>query len=256
MCGAPTVLDTLALAPPEEVIVPDHVVQVLTGGAPPPERVFLSLKKMKFHVTHIYGLTEVYGPNTICEEQDEWRALPDSSRVTLQSQQGVRCVMNEFMAVANRLPADSAIDSAVRRQNLSSDPSVVIVPVRRDGKTLGEVIFRGNIVMKGYLANPRASNEAFLGGWFHTGDVASISPDGYIQIKDRSKDVIISGGENISSIEVQSVIVQHPAVLSAAVVAMPHHRYGETPIAFVELRAGAKCSESELIRFCRGELAS
>jgi fatty-acyl-CoA synthase len=182
----------------------------------------------------VYGLTEVYGPATVCAKHEEWNDLDISERTRLNARQGVRYLMEEGLAVM--------------------DPETM-KPVPADGETMGEIMFRGNITMKGYLKNPKATQAAFAGGWFHSGDLAVMHPDGYVKIKDRSKDIIISGGENISSIEVEDVLYRHPAVLAAAVVAKPDERWGETPCAFVELKPGASVSEEEIIEFCRKHLA-
>jgi fatty-acyl-CoA synthase len=187
-----------------------------------------------FHITHVYGLTETYGPSTVCAWHDEWDARDNEERARLKSRQGVNYPVLDGLMVAN--------------------PDT-LAPVPRDGATMGEVFMRGNIVMKGYLKNPRASEEAFAGGWFHSGDLAVQHPDGYIEIKDRSKDIIISGGENISTIEVEDVLYRHPAVLEAAVVAKPDARWGETPCAFVMLKSGAAAEAGDIIAFCRGHMA-
>jgi fatty-acyl-CoA synthase len=182
----------------------------------------------------VYGLTEVYGPATVCAKQSEWDSLDLTERARLNGRQGVRYLMEEGLAVM--------------------DPQTM-QPVPADGETMGEIMFRGNITMKGYLKNPAATQEAFRGGWFHSGDLAVMHPDGYVKIKDRSKDIIISGGENISSLEVEDVLYRHPAVLGAAVVARPDEKWGETACAFVELKPGAEVSEAQLIAFCRERLA-
>jgi 3-(methylthio)propionyl---CoA ligase len=192
------------------------------------------MERMGFSITHVYGLTETYGPATVCAKQPEWQSLPLDEQVRLNGRQGVRYTVEEGLAVM--------------------DPETMR-PVPADGETMGEIMFRGNITMKGYLKNPKASAEAFAGGWFHSGDLAVMQSDGYIKIKDRSKDIIISGGENISSIEVEDVLYRHPAVLAAAVVAMPDPKWGETPCAFVELKPGAKASDKEIVEFCRERMA-
>jgi fatty-acyl-CoA synthase len=189
---------------------------------------------MGFNLTHVYGLTETYGPATVCAKHPEWAGLPLADQVRLNGRQGVRYTVEEGLTVM--------------------DPETM-KPVPADGETMGEIMFRGNITMKGYLKNPKATGEAFAGGWFHSGDLAVMQPDGYVKIKDRSKDVIISGGENISSLEVEDVLYRHPAVLAAAVVARPDPKWGETPCAFVELKAGASTTEMEIIEFCRGQMA-
>jgi fatty-acyl-CoA synthase len=192
------------------------------------------MEGLGFKITHVYGLTEVYGPSTICAWHDEWDALPGDERARLKARQGVAYPVLEEQTVADPL---------------------TLQPVPADGETMGEVLMRGNIVMKGYLKNPNATEEAFAAGWFHTGDLAVMHPDGYIEIKDRSKDIIISGGENISTIEVEDVLYRHPAVLEAAVVARPDQQWGETPCAFVTLKDGASAQPAEIIGFCRERLA-
>jgi len=189
---------------------------------------------MGFNITHVYGLTETYGPASVCAKHPEWRELPLAEQVRLNGRQGVRYHVEEGLTV---------IDPESMRR------------VPADGETMGEIMFRGNITMKGYLKNPKATQDAFRGGWFHSGDLAVMQPDGYVKIKDRSKDVIISGGENISSLEVEDVLYRHPAVLAAAVVAKPDPKWGETPCAFVELKPGAKATEQEMIEFCRTRMA-
>jgi fatty-acyl-CoA synthase len=192
------------------------------------------MERMGFDITHVYGLTEVYGPATVCAKHEEWDEVDIGERTRLNGRQGVRYLMEEGLSVM--------------------DPETMR-PVPADGETMGEIMFRGNITMKGYLKNPTATQAAFRGGWFHSGDLAVMQPDGYVKIKDRSKDIIISGGENISSLEVEDVLYRHPAVLGAAVVAMPDDKWGETPCAFVELKDKSKVSEKELIDFCRQHLA-
>ena len=190
---------------------------------------------LDFNVTHTYGLTEVYGPAVVCSWHEEWDQLPPGEQAALKARQGVRYPMLEELVVA--------------------DPET-LEPVPRDGETVGEILFRGNVVMKGYLKNPAATEEAFAGGYFHSGDLAVCHPDGYVEIKDRSKDIIISGGENISSIEIEAALYRHPAVLEAAVTAMPHEKWGETPCAFVDLRPSATdVTEDDIIRFCRDNMA-
>ena len=206
----------------------------MTAAAPPPERILADMRSAGFNVTHLYGLTETYGPAVVNEWQTRWDDLDSAAQATLKARQGVRYVPLEGLDVI--------------------DPNTMQA-VPRDGKTIGEVMFRGNVVMKGYLKNREASDEAFAGGWFHSGDLGVMHEDGYIQLKDRSKDIIISGGENISSIEVEDVLFKHPAVAGAAVVAMPHEKWGETPCAFVELTDGKTASASELERWCRDHLA-
>jgi len=233
-CGAPIVHLTLTNAPAEWRRGIDHTVNCLVAGAAPPGALIEGMQKMGFNITHVYGLTETYGPAAVCAKQPEWEALPLAEQVVLNGRQGVWYHMQQGMTVM--------------------DPSTM-EPVPWDGETMGEIMFRGNLTMKGYLKNPRASEEAFAGGWFHSGDLAVMQKDGYVKIKDRSKDVIISGGENISSLEVEDVLYRHPAVMAAAVVAKPDPKWGETPCAFVELKAGANPSEREIIEFCRANMA-
>jgi fatty-acyl-CoA synthase len=212
----------------------DHAVNCLVAGAAPPVAMIEGMEKMGFNLTHVYGLTETYGPAAVCAKQDEWNELPMERRAELNGRQGVAYHLQEGMTV---------MDSATMRE------------VPRDGETMGEIMFRGNITMKGYLKNEKATQEAFAGGWFHSGDLAVLQPDGYVKIKDRAKDIIISGGENISSLEVEDTLYRHPAVLAAAVVAKPDAKWGEVPCAFVELKAGAAPTEKEIIEHCRARLA-
>jgi fatty-acyl-CoA synthase len=235
LCGAPIVMATLLNAPAEEKRPLPHTVEFFTAAAPPPEAVLAAMKEAGFNVTHVYGLTETYGPATTNEWQARWDALPPDEQAAKKARQGVRYVPLEALDVR--------------------DPETMI-PVPRDGESIGEVMFRGNVVMKGYLKNKAATQKEFAGGWFHSGDLGVMHPDGYIQLKDRSKDIIISGGENISSIEVEDALYKHPAVQAAAVVAKPDDRWGETPCAFVELKPGAKATTEELVRWCREHLAS
>ncbi|MGJ7522080.1 acyl-CoA synthetase [Variovorax sp. LT1P1] len=234
MCGAPIVYSMMINAPAELRAGIDHVVQGLVAGAAPPAAVIAGCEGAGIEITHVYGLTEVYGPSAICTRQPSWQGLPPEERARLNGRQGVAYPLQQAVTVL--------------------DPQTLI-QVPADGETLGEIFFRGNAVMKGYLKNPSATEEAFAGGWFHTGDLGVLHPDGYVKIKDRSKDVIISGGENISSIEVEDALHHHPAVLSAAVVAQPDAKWGEVPCAFVELKAGRAVSEAELVAFCRPLLA-
>jgi fatty-acyl-CoA synthase len=234
MCGAPIVLSAISNAPPEEKKPLDHVIHFMTAGAPPPETVLSAAKDAGFDVTHLYGLTEVYGPAVVNAWKEEWDALPSSEWAALKARQGVRYTMLEALDVL--------------------DPHTM-QPVPRDGKTMGEVMFRGNVVMKGYLKNKQATDEALAGGWFHSGDLGVMYPDGYVQLKDRSKDIIISGGENISSIEVEDALYKHSCVAGVAVVAKPDAKWGETPCAFVELKPGKAVSADELIAFCEQHLA-
>jgi fatty-acyl-CoA synthase len=234
LCGAPIVMSALLNARPEEKRPPPHRVEFVTAAAPPPESVLSGMAEAGFSVTHVYGLTEVYGPAVVNEWHDEWSHLPPAQQAALKARQGVRYAALEDLTVM--------------------DPETM-VPVPADGQTMGEVFFRGNIVMKGYLKNPEATKQAFAGGWFHSGDLGVRHPDGYIQLKDRSKDIIISGGENISSIEVEDVLFKHPAVAHAAVVAKPDEKWGETPCAFVELKEGASATAEEIMAWCRERLA-
>jgi fatty-acyl-CoA synthase len=233
-CGAPIVHQTLINAPEEMKRGIRHKVSCLVAGAAPPAAILEGMERMGFSITHVYGLTEVYGPAAICAKHEEWSGLPLGEQARLNGRQGVTYPVQEAVAVM--------------------DPETMR-PVPADGETMGEIMFRGNITMKGYLKNPKATQEAFAGGWFHSGDLAVMHPDGYVKIKDRSKDIIISGGENISSIEVEDTLYRHPAVMAAAVVAQPDPKWGETPCAFVELKAGATASEEEIIAFCREHMA-
>jgi len=235
LCGAPIVMSLIIGAPKNVKRDLDHVVEFFTAAAPPPQQVLADMKQAGFNVTHLYGLTEVYGPSVVNDWHKAWDDLPLADQAALKARQGVRYLaLEEFDVI---------------------DPQTM-QPVARDGETLGEVMFRGNVVMKGYFKNPEASAEAFAGGWFHSGDLGVIHPDGYVQLKDRSKDIIISGGENISSIEVEDALYRHPAVAMAAVVAMPHDKWGETPCAFIELAEGASASADDLRDWCRQELAA
>ncbi len=234
LCGAPIVMSTLLNAASQEKKPLPHTVEFVTAAAPPPEAVLAAMKAAGFNVTHVYGLTETYGPASINEWHGEWDALPAAEQAARKARQGVRYPVLESLDVL--------------------DPDTM-QPVARDGETIGEAMFRGNVVMRGYLKNKAATDQAFAGGWFHSGDLAVAHPDGYIQIKDRSKDIIISGGENISSIEVEDALYRHPAVQAAAVVAKPDEKWGETPCAFVELKPGATASADELIAWCRKHLA-
>jgi len=233
-CGAPVVHQMLINAPEEMKQGISHQVSGLVAAAAPPAAMIEGLQKMGFSITHVYGLTETYGPATVCAKHPEWGRLPLAEQARLNARQGVRYHVEEGLSVM--------------------DPQTMR-PVPADGETMGEIMFRGNITMKGYLKNPQATQEAFAGGWFHSGDLAVMQPDGYVKIKDRSKDIIISGGENISSLEVEDILYRHPAVLAAAVVAKPDAKWGETPCAFVELKPHAEASEMEIIEFCRGHLA-
>ncbi|MBS3805738.1 MAG: acyl-CoA synthetase [Oleiphilaceae bacterium] len=235
MCGAPIVLNTLLGASEAAKSGFSHSVQAMTAGAAPPAKVIEAIEAMGIQVTHVYGLTEVYGPVTVCAWKSEWDDLPVEERAALKARQGVR-----YQTLAGLMVGDSE----------------TMAPVPRDGRTIGEIFLRGNTVMKGYLKNPKATAEAFRGGWFHSGDLAVWHPDGYVEIKDRLKDIIISGGENISTIEVEDALYRHPDVLEAAVVARPDEKWGETPCAFVTLKPGVpEVGEQEIIDFCRQRLA-
>ncbi len=233
-CGAPIVLGLVINAKEAERRSFDHTVNIFTAAAPPPPAVLERIEAMGFRVTHVYGLTECYGPATICAWHEEWNDLPPGEQAVLKARQGVRYPMLEDLMVAD---------------------SNTLEPVPQDGETMGEVFMRGNMIMKGYLKNPQATEEAFAGGWFHTGDLGVWHPGGYIELRDRAKDIIISGGENISTIEVEQALYKHPAVLDAAVVARPDEKWGETPCAFVTLKEGESATEEDIIAFCRNELA-
>ncbi|MEZ4631534.1 MAG: AMP-binding protein [Deinococcales bacterium] len=234
-CGAPIVHSMLANAPKELKAKKTGLIKGLVAGAPPPASVLQTMAENGFDITHVYGLTESYGPAVVCDWHEEWNTLSISEQARLKARQGVPYHMLEDLMVAN---------------------PETLQPVPKDGETMGEVFMRGNIIMKGYLKNPQASEEAFAGGWFHSGDLAVWHPDGYIDLKDRSKDIIISGGENISTIEVESVLFRHPAVMDAAVVAKADEKWGEVPCAFIALKDDAPVvSEAEIIDFCRQELA-
>ena len=235
MCGAPIVMSTLLATPEAEKHPLPHQVQFVVAGAPPPEAVLAAMKSAGFAVCHVYGLTECYGPSVVNEWHAAWNARPAPEQAGLMARQGVRYIALESLAV------------------MDPDTMTTLPP---DGATMGEVMMRGNVVMKGYLKDPEATRKAFAGGWFHTGDLAVTYPDGYIQLKDRSKDIIISGGENISSIEVEDALYKHPAVAVAAVVARPDEKWGETPCAFIELRPGMSATAEELIAWCKQHLAS
>jgi fatty-acyl-CoA synthase len=235
LCGAPIVMNMLVNAPEEQRrMLGNRKIAMMTAGAAPPAAVIEGVEKLGFAVTHVYGLTEVYGPAVVCAWHEEWNGLPSAKKSALKARQGVNYPVLDGLMVADARS---------------------LKPVTPDGETMGEIFMRGNIVMKGYLKNAKATAEAFAGGWFHTGDLGVTHPDGYIEIRDRSKDIIISGGENISTIEVESVLYRHPAILEAAVVARPDDKWGETPCAFVTLKPGAKASDAEIIAFCRGHLA-
>jgi fatty-acyl-CoA synthase len=233
-CGAPIVHSLLVNAPDEMKQGIAHRVSALVAAAAPPAAMIEGMERIGIDLTHVYGLTETYGPAAVCAKQSEWEALDLAARAERNGRQGVRYTAQEGMTV---------LDPATMRE------------VPRDGETIGEIMFRGNITMKGYLKNPTATADAFAGGWFHSGDLAVLQPDGYAKIRDRSKDIIISGGENISSLEVEDALYRHPAVAAAAVVAQPDPKWGETPCAFVELKQGATATEEELIAHVRGLLA-
>ncbi len=234
LCGAPIVMSLLISASDDEKRELQKQVQFFTAAAPPPESVLANMKDAGFDVTHLYGLTETYGPAVVNDWHQEWSALPPAEQAVLKARQGVRYLPLEQLTVL--------------------DPDT-LAPVPHDGETMGEVMFRGNVVMKGYFKNPEATQKAFAGGWFHSGDLGVVHPDGYIQLKDRSKDIIISGGENISSIEVEEALYRHHAVEVVAVVAKPHDKWGETPCAFVELKAGQTADAASLRAWCKDHLA-
>lgn len=235
LCGAPIVMSLLVGAPDSEKRTLPQTVQFFTAAAPPPESVLAQMKAAGFDVTHLYGLTETYGPAVVNDWHADWSEMPAADQARLKARQGVRYLPLEGLTIL--------------------DPDTLL-PVPHDGQTMGEVMFRGNVVMKGYFKNPTATKKAFAGGWFHSGDLGVVHPDGYIQLKDRSKDIIISGGENVSSIEVEEALYRHPAVATVAVVAKPNDKWGETPCAFVELKPGSQVSADELRVWCRNELAS
>ena len=233
-CAAPIVHGLLVNATEELKKDLPKGVRAMVAGAAPPASMIEGMEEMGFDLTHVYGLTETYGPASVCVKHEDWDEMPIGDRAALNARQGVRYHLQQEMSVV--------------------DPQTMqIVPA--DGQTMGEIVFRGNIAMKGYLKNPDATSEAFAGGWFHTGDLAVIHPDGYIKIKDRSKDIIISGGENISSIEVEDILYRHPAVLAAAVVAKPDPKWGETPCAFLEIKSNSKVTEQDIIDYCKLHLA-
>jgi fatty-acyl-CoA synthase len=234
-CGAPIVLGMLVNAAKAEIKKFNHTIEVMTAGAPPPATILQKISKAGFRVTHTYGLTETYGPATVCAWQNDWDELPEEEKAAMNARQGVNYAVLDKLSVL--------------------DPNTML-PVPPDGKTMGEVMFRGNNVMKGYLKNSKATEDATDNGWFHSGDLGVMHPDGYVQLKDRSKDIIISGGENISSIEVESILYKHPSVLAAAVVAKEDKKWGETPCAFIELKPDANViTEEQIIMFCRDNLA-
>ncbi|MDH3689273.1 MAG: long-chain-fatty-acid--CoA ligase [Gammaproteobacteria bacterium] len=234
MCAAPTVLNMLINSPSQAQVKFDHTVNVMTAGSAPPPTVLEAMERLGFDVIHAYGLTECFGCVTICHWKDEWNELDTDDQASMKARQGLKYPQFDDLMVA--------------------DPET-LVPVPSDGETVGEVFTRGSTIMRGYLKNPSATQNSLSHGWFHSGDLAVVHPDSYIQIKDRSKDIIISGGENISSIEVESILFKHPAVLEAAVVARADDYWGETPCAFVTLREGATATEEAIIAFCREHLA-
>jgi fatty-acyl-CoA synthase len=235
MCGAPIVLNMLAHAPDDVKRALPLRTKVMTGGAAPPSAVIRNMEALGFEVLHAYGTTESFGPSTYCAYPDDWSALDEDERFSLMARQGVAMVAIEDMIVAN--------------------PDT-LAPVPRDGETIGEIMLRGNTLMRGYLKNPAATAEAFAGGYYRSGDLAVWHPDGYIEVKDRSKDIIISGGENISSLEVEEVLYRHPDIMEAAVVARPHEKWGESPCAFVTLKpSAASLSGGDVIAYCRENMA-
>jgi fatty-acyl-CoA synthase len=234
MCGAPTVLTMLTAAPDEQKRSFPQTVHIQTGGSPPPAKVIQAMEALGFKVMHIYGMTELQGPSTLCAPQDDWAALPLESRANLMARQGVR-----YQVVEGHIVGDPR----------------TCKPVPQDGESIGEILIRGNTVMLGYLKDEKATKETFHGGWMHTGDLAVWHSGGYVEIKDRKKDIIISGGENISSVEVEIALYKHPATQLAAVVARPDGKWGETPCAFVQLKPGATATEGDYIAWCREHLA-
>ena len=234
MCGAPIVMTMLLNAPAGDRRELARSVEIMTAGSAPPAAVIEGMEKLGFKIIHVYGLTEVYGPSVVCAWHEDWNAKPAAERAGLKARQGVNYPVLEGLMVAD---------------------AETLKPVPKDGASMGEIFMRGNIVMKGYLKNPTATEQAFSGGWFHTGDLGVWHADGYIALKDRSKDIIISGGENISTIEVEGVLYQHHAVMEAAVVARPDEKWGETPCAFVTLKPGREATQDEIIGFCREHLA-
>jgi len=234
LCGAPIVLNMIINTDESDQCDLLHPVKVMTAAAPPPEIILQAMEQRGFHMTHVYGLTETYGPAVMCAWKKQWDSQPADKRAALKSRQGVRYQVLEDLAVL--------------------DPDTM-EPVAKDGESVGEIMFRGNIVMKGYFKNPEETQKAFEGNWFHSGDLAVCDPDGYVRITDRSKDVIISGGENISSIEIENTLYSHSDIMEAAVVAMPHEKWGETPCAFVTLKPGKQLTERELVDWCRDQMA-
>ncbi len=235
LCGAPIVMSTILAASAEDRRLIDNEVEFFTAAAPPPETILTKMKASGFNVTHLYGLSETYGPAVVNDWHQEWNELNENEQASLKARQGVRYLPLESLAVM--------------------DPETM-THVPNDGKTIGEIMFRGNVVMKGYLKNSQATKDSFEGGWFHSGDLGVMHEDGYIQIKDRSKDIIISGGENISSIEIEDVLYKHPNIVAVAVVAMPSEKWGESPCAFVEIKSGSDTSEVDLVEWCKEHMAS
>ena len=235
LCGAPIVMSTILAASDNVKKLLGNQVEFFTAAAPPPESVLTDMKSAGFNITHLYGLSETYGPAVVNEWHQDWNKLGESEQASLKARQGVRYLPLESLDIMS---------------------PETMQPVPHDGKTIGEVMFRGNVVMKGYLKNQQATEESFKGGWFHSGDLGVIHEDGYIQLKDRSKDIIISGGENISSIEIEEVLYKHPSVEAVAVVAMPDEKWGETPCAFIQLNKDSSTSEAELSQWCRDSMAS
>ncbi|KAJ8549208.1 hypothetical protein K7X08_032915 [Anisodus acutangulus] len=233
MGGAPTVLNKMVNSPPCDLKPLPHKVKIMTGGSPPPPQVISKMEELGFGVNHLYGLTETYGPGTYCLWRPEWDSLPPDEKFILKARQGVQHLCLKEVDIRD---------------------STTMKKVPADGKTIGEIMFRGNTVMSGYLKDAKATEEAFRGGWFHSGDLAVKHPDGYIEVKDRLKDIVISGGENISTVEVERVLYSHPAVLEAAVVARPDNHWGQTPCAFLELKEGFSVGDQEIIKFCRDNL--
>lgn len=234
MCGAPIVLIGMANYASDHNVKLERPLKVATGGAPPSPSIIGQMEAIGAQITHVYGLTEVYGPNTICAWNPEWDSLPLEAQAELRARQGVPYIVSKNMDVVDQQ---------------------TMVPVPRDGKTIGEIVMKGNLVMLGYYKDPEATQEAFRGGWFHSGDLAVMHPNNYVQIMDREKDIIISGGENISSVEVENTLYRHPDVLEVAVVASPDPKWGEVPKAFVTLRPGSSVSEEDIIAFCKENLA-
>ena len=235
MCGAPIILSMIINAEKNEIIEIKNKVNIMTAAAAPPPAILAEIEKKGFEVTHVYGLTEVYGPAVVCEWKEEWNSLKTEPKSKKKARQGVQYPSLEELSIR--------------------DPKTM-KPIPKDGKTIGEVMMRGNMVMKGYHNNKKATNDSFSGAWFHTGDLGVMHEDGYIELKDRSKDIIISGGENISSIEIEEALYKNRKVLVAAVVAKPDKKWGETPCAFVELKDGEKATEKEIIEFCKTHIAS